>query len=81
MIERMTTFERSQALWIGGGLAGALIGFLVSKHKFAPPDYARVFTSTALSAALGSILVGAVGDKVLEQHQRTGEWSLMPLRR
>lgn len=75
----MTTFEKSRALWIGGGVAGAAVAFLVS--KYATPDRAKVFTSTALGAVLGSVLIGAWGDCVLEQQQRTGVFSLTPLRR
>jgi len=66
----MTTYEKSKALWIGGGLLGAIVGYASTKKS----------KETLLSAALGSILVGAIGDKVLEQHQRTGQWSLLPIR-
>ncbi len=65
----MTTYEKSKLLWIGGGLLGAVVGYAITKRA----------KETLLSGALGSILVGAVGDKVLEQHQRTGVWSLRPL--
>jgi outer membrane lipoprotein SlyB len=66
----MTTYEKSKALWIGGGLLGAIIGYASTKRS----------KETVLAGLLGSILVGAVGDKVLEQHQRTGRWSLVPIR-
>lgn len=66
----MTTYQTSKLLWIGGGLLGAVVGYAITRHA----------KETLLSGALGSILVGAVGDKVLEQHQRTGVWSLVPVR-
>jgi len=66
----MTTYEKSKLLWIGGGLLGAVVGYAITKRP----------KEAILSGALGAILVGAVGDKVLEQHQRTGVWSLMPIR-
>ena len=74
----MTTLEKSRALWIGGGLAGALVGYVVSKGN--SPDRAKIFTRTALSAALGSVVIGAWGDAVLEQENRTGKLALFPLR-
>ena len=62
-------YQQSKLLWIGGGLLGAVIGYAATRRA----------KETLLSGALGSILLGAVGDKVLEQHQRTGVWSLMPI--
>jgi uncharacterized membrane protein YjjB (DUF3815 family) len=67
----MTTYQKSKALWIGGGIVGGFIGYVATKSG----------SKTALSAALGSILVGAIGDAVLEQEQRTGVFSLLPLGR
>jgi len=66
----LTTYQKSRLLWIGGGLLGGVIGYAVTKRP----------KEALLSGAMGSILVGAVGDKVLEQHQRTGVWSLLPVR-
>jgi uncharacterized membrane protein YjjB (DUF3815 family) len=67
----MTTFQKSKALWIGGGIVGGLVGYLASKSG----------SKAVASAALGSILMGAIGDVVLEQEQRTGVFSLLPLGR
>lgn len=67
----MTTYEKSKLLWIGGGLLGALLGYAITKRP----------KQALLSGALGSIVVGAWGDVVLEQEQRTGKLSLVPLRR
>ena len=50
---------------------GGLIGYFATKSG----------SKTLASAALGSILVGATGDAVLEQEQRTGVFSLLPLGR
>lgn len=53
----MTVREKSIALW----WSGAAIGFVAARagHK-----------SGFLGAVLGSILVGAVGDKLLEENER-----------
>ena len=67
----MTTSDKSQWLWIGGGLLGGVVGYLTTKSG----------GKAVAGAALGSIIVGAIGDKVIEQHGRTGEWSLLPLGR
>jgi uncharacterized membrane protein YjjB (DUF3815 family) len=67
----MTTYQKSKLLWIGGGIVGGFIGYCSTKSG----------SKTALSAALGSILIGAFGDAVLEQEQRTGVFSLLPLGR
>jgi uncharacterized membrane protein (UPF0136 family) len=67
----MTTFQKSKLLWIGGGIVGGLVGYFSTKSG----------PKTLASAGLGSILVGAFGDAVLEQEQRTGVFSLLPLGR
>ena len=67
----MTTYQKSKALWIGGGLAGGLLSYLATKDG----------GKTVAGAALGAILLGAFGDVVLEQQQRTGVFSLLPLGR
>jgi len=67
----MTTFQKSKLLWIGGGIVGGLVAALATQSG----------PKTLAGAALGSILVGAIGDKVLEQEQRTGVFSLLPLGR
>lgn len=67
----MTTFQKSKLLWIGGGVVGGLVGYFATKSG----------SKTVASAVLGSILVGATGDAVLEQEQRTGVFSLLPLGR
>ena len=67
----MTTFQKSKFLWIGGGILGGLVGYFATQSG----------PKTLGSAALGSILLGAIGDKVLEQEQRTGVFSLLPLGR
>lgn len=72
-----TTHQRSKALWIGGGVVGGIIGWAASQGL--PPERSTLKT-TALSAVLGSILLGGIGDAVLEQEQRTGVFSLLPLR-
>jgi hypothetical protein len=76
----MTTFEKSRALWIGGGLLGAVAGYVAFRLGKAG-DYKTVAGGTAAGAVLGSILFGGIGDAVLEQEQRTGVVSLLPLRR
>lgn len=67
----MTTYQKSKLLWISGGVVGGLVGAIATNSG----------AKTALSAALGAILVGMIGDKVLEQEQRTGVVSLLPLGR
>lgn len=71
-----TTWQRSKALWIGGGVVGGIVGLAASQGC---PHGASKFKNTALGAALGSLLLGAFGDAVLEQEQRTGKFSLVPL--
>ena len=66
-----TVFQRSKALWIGGAVVGGVVGGFAGKSA----------GKAALGAALGSILLGATGDAVLEQEQRTGVFSLLPLGR
>ena len=65
----MTTLQKSRLLWIGGGVLGAVAGFYLSKKP----------SSAVAGAALGAILVGAIGDKALEQEQRTGVFAPYPL--
>jgi hypothetical protein len=55
----MTTLQKSRLLWWGGGILGAVAGFYFSKKP----------GKTLAGATLGAILVGAVGDKVLEREQ------------
>ena len=61
--------QKSKLLWFGGGVLGAVAGFYLSKKP----------GSAVAGAALGAILVGAIGDKALEQKQRTGVFSPFPL--
>lgn len=49
----MTVLQKSLGLWIGGALAGALISIGANKSPF-------------LGGMLGAMLVGGVGDKMLE---------------
>jgi len=51
--------QKSRLLWWGGGILGAVAGFYFSKKP----------GKTLAGATLGAILVGAVGDKVLEREQ------------
>ncbi len=74
----MTTFEKSKLLWIGGGIVGGLAGYFAAKTGKTPLG---PVAGTLCAAALGSIVVGAIGDAVLEQEQRTGVFSLLPLGR
>lgn len=61
----MTTFEKSKRLWWGGGIVGAIAGLVMAKHQDKGP------VAGALGgAALGAILVGAIGDKMLERAQQ-----------
>lgn len=53
----MTTFDKSVALWVGGGAIGFFAALCLGKQPI-------------LGAALGSVLVGAVGDKLLEERER-----------
>jgi hypothetical protein len=71
----VTTWQESKALWIGGGLVGGLIGyFLLPQGK-----WKTTAGRTAAGAVLGAILTGGIGDGVLEQQQRCGKFSLLPL--
>lgn len=65
-----TNFEKSKALWIGGAAVGGIVGGLAGKS----------IVTTLAGAALGSILLGATGDAVMEQEDRTGVFSLIPLK-
>ena len=49
----MTVLQKSLGLWIGGALAGAIISIGANK-------------SPLLGGMLGAMLVGGVGDKMLE---------------
>ena len=64
----MTTFQKSKLLWVTGGLVGGLIGlFAYKRGKISRPKTAA--GATALSALLGSMLVGGIGDKALENQR------------
>lgn len=62
----MSPWDASVLAWIGGGIVGAALS---KKHRLA-------------GAALGSILVGVVGDKLIENYhpQYTGHERFLPPR-
>jgi hypothetical protein len=71
----MTVLESSTLRWIAGALAGAATGYAISKHQGSE----GTFMKTLAGAGLGTIVLGVMGDKVVEQYQRTGVFSLLPL--
>lgn len=52
----MSTYQKSVALWVGGAIAGALL-----------VPSAKIKTSRIAGAAMGAIVVGGIGDAVLER--------------
>lgn len=59
----MSTFEKSLALWIGGGLVGALAG-----AKIGMPAGSRHRVKGAIGGGLlGALLIGGIGDAYLER--------------
>lgn len=52
----MTTWDKSVLLWIGGGVVGGIIGYFSTKDR----------RKRIASVAFGSLMVGAIGDKMLE---------------
>lgn len=71
----MTVFEKSVLRYIGGALAGAVAGYAISKHQGREGTVMKMLAG----AGLGTIVLGVMGDKVAEQYQHTGVFSLMPL--
>jgi hypothetical protein len=71
----MTILESSTLRWIAGALAGAATGYAISKHQ----GREGTFMKTLAGAGLGTIVLVVIGDRVVEQYQRTGVFSLMPL--
>jgi hypothetical protein len=61
----MTVFQKSLGLWIGGALAGALISIGANKSPF-------------LGGVLGAMLVGGVGDKMLEEARDAEPYPVYP---
>jgi hypothetical protein len=49
----LTPYQFSKTLWIGGGVLGAVLS---KQHRIA-------------GAGLGAILIGALGDVLIERHQ------------
>jgi hypothetical protein len=70
----MKVLGASKLLWIGGGAVGAFGGYAAGKCRPIGPAWGML-----AGAALGAILLGGIGDAILEQEQRTGVFSLMPL--
>lgn len=70
----MTTYGKSKLLWLGGGVVGAVVGAGFTERGQRSP-----ISSGILGGVLGAIIVGAFGDAVLEQEQRTGVFSLTPV--
>ena len=62
----MTTFQKSLALWIGGGLTGAIVGAKIGM----PAGSSHSVKGAIGGGVLGALLVGGIGDAYLEGRAR-----------